>query len=82
MVRIALLGIEVLRVDWSGVDGQGEVDGYELVEDEDGDEDVWNGQQQVGAHIERDHAPLTPEQRFEYEWEDRDGARRRGFGFA
>jgi hypothetical protein len=78
MVRIALLGIEILRVDWSGADGQGgDLEGYELVEDEDEDEDVWDGRQQLGAHIERDHAPLTPEQRYEYWDEDR---RRFGFG--
>lgn len=78
MVRIALLGIEILRVDWSGVDQGDSVEWVE--EDLDGQDGGWGGQQANGAHIERDYSPLSPEQRFEYVWEE-EGDRSRRFGF-
>jgi len=76
MVRIAVMGIEILRLDWSGheVDGQGEV---EWVED-DGEEEQWNGAANVGAYVERDTAPASPDDRYAPWDEDR---RRGQFGF-
>jgi len=77
MVRIAVMGIEVLRLDWSGceVDGQGDGE-VEWVED--GEEEPWNGAATVGAYVERDTTPASPDDRYAPWDEDR---RRGRFGF-
>lgn len=83
MVRIAVMGIEILRLDWSGhddlvVDGQGYADDGEVEWVEDDGSSEWNGASTVGAYVERDTTPASPDDRYAPWEEDR---RRSQFGF-
>lgn len=77
-LRIMLLGTEILSLEWGALKDE-EVQWVEVeeepVESEGSD---WAGASLSGSWVERDVNPLSPEQRFEYVYEE---DKRRGFGF-
>lgn len=77
-LSVSILGYEVFTVEF-GQPVEEEVE--EEVEAADDDEDArpkWLGLSACNSDIERDYSPLSPDDRYDWEWEDR---RRRGFGF-